>query len=418
MSERIVIVGGGLAAATAAEQLRSRGYTGALDLVAAEQHRPYQRPPLSKAYLTGRGSVDEVFVHADGWEHDHDIALHTGAAAERVDDHAVRLADGRTLGFDRLLIATGAQPRRLDLQGSDAVGVHTFRTIDDSEALRGALVDGGRQVVFIGAGWIGLELAAAARTMGNHVTVLAVESVPLSAALGAEMGRMFLGLHQEHGVDFRLEAHIEGMERDSDNRVTGVRVDGAVVPADIVVVGVGAAPDTSLAKTAGLELDNGILVDERLVTSSPDVVAAGDVANPIHPFLGTRLRSEHWANAIAGGKVAASTLMDGDAVLDDIPYFYTDQYDLGMEYCGFGPLARDAELIVRGDLATRSFIAFWVSDARIVAGMNVNVWDVNDSIQDLIRGRVIVDRERLADPTVDLARVGVTADDDTADRLP
>jgi 3-phenylpropionate/trans-cinnamate dioxygenase ferredoxin reductase component len=399
----VVIVGGGLAAATAAEELRERGYDGDVDLVTQEAHRPYQRPPLSKEYLTGAGSRDDVFAHPEGWEAAHDVALHTDVAARRIGDHVVELSDGAELPFDRLVLATGAQPRRLEVPGAAARGVRTFRTLDDADALRTTLSGGGHRVVLVGAGWIGLELAAAARGFDNEVAVVAHGREPLASAIGEDMGAMFRELHEAHGVRFRMDTEVDAIEASADGVVAGVRAGGALIQADLVLVGIGAAPDTALAATAGLDIEDGVLTDERLVTSDPDIVAAGDVANPWHPVLGARLRSEHWANAIAGGKVAASSVLGGDAVLDDIPYFYSDQYDLGMEYSGYGPLARDAELVIRGDRASRELIAFWVAGDRVAAGMNVNVWDVNEQVQRLIRDRVVVDRARLADPSVELA---------------
>lgn len=405
MSARIVIIGGGLTAATAAEELRSRGHDGPIDLVAAEPHRPYQRPPLSKGYLAGGEDLDAVYVHSEPWEQEHDVTLHLGNPAIRIADRVVELADGTRLNFDQLLIATGATPRALPVPGADATGVHTFRTLDDADQLREALSAGDKRVVFIGSGWIGLELAAAARGFGNEVTVVAPEKVPLSAALGDEMGAMFQSLHEDHGVVFRLQEGVESIAVDEHGAVSGVTTSQGDIPADIVIVGIGAVPDTALAETAGLEVERGILVNERMETSVSGILAAGDVANAYHPVLGQRLRSEHWANAIASGKVAASTMLGGDTVLDDIPYFYTDQFDLGMEYSGYGPLTRGAEVVVRGDAGTRELIAFWVADDHVIAGMNVNIWDVNEEIQRLIRDRVTVDRARLADPSVDLASI-------------
>ncbi|MGN6326281.1 NAD(P)/FAD-dependent oxidoreductase [Pseudolysinimonas sp.] len=404
MTSPFVIVGGGLAAATAAEELRQRGYDGPIELVAAEGFRPYQRPPLSKEYLTGSGSLDDVFVHPEGWEAEHDVTLRTGVAALRIGDHVVELSDGSSLPFAKLLLATGARPRRLDLPGGDAREVRTFRTLDDADALRGALADGGRRVVLLGAGWIGMELAAAARGYGNEVAVIARGRVPLASGIGDELGLMYRRAHEEHGVVFRMDAAPTAIEVGADGAVTGVRLgDDDLLPADLVLVAHGVEPETALAETAGLDVDHGILVDERLRASAPDILAAGDVANPYHPVLRRRLRNEHWANAIAGGKVAASTMLDGDAVLDDIPYLYSDQYDVGMEYSGYPPLADGAQLVIRGDLAARELVAFWVRDGRVVAGMNVNVWDVNDQVQRLIRERVVVDTDRLADASVDLA---------------
>jgi len=405
MSTHAVVIGGGLAAATAVEELRALGYDGSIDLVTDEPHRPYQRPPLSKGYLAGDDARESVFAHPPGWESDHEVVLHLGNAARRILDDSVELSDGSTLPFDRLLLATGARPRKLSVPGADAPGVHTFRTLDDADALRAALAHGDRRVALIGSGWIGLELAAAARGYGNEVAVISPDRVPLAAALGEEMGAMFRELHEEHGVSFRLGTNALAIETGGDGAAAGVRTDDGLVDADLVIVGIGAVPNTELAEAAGLDVDHGILVDEQLRTSRPGVFAAGDAANPLHPFLGARLRSEHWANAIASGKVSAANMIGGDAVLDDVPYFYTDQYDLGMEYSGYGPLTRDARVVIRGDRAERELIAFWVAEDRVVAGMNVNVWDVSDEIQRLIRERVVVDPARLADPAVDLAAI-------------
>jgi 3-phenylpropionate/trans-cinnamate dioxygenase ferredoxin reductase subunit len=402
MTDRIVIIGGGLAAATAAEELRTAGFTGSVRLLAGEQHHPYIRPPLSKAYLTGQDDRDSVFVHPADWYPEQDVELSLGAHVDRIEDGRVVLSGGEEVPFDRLLIATGAVPRRLNLPGSDADGIHYLRTLDDSELLKGVLAEPGHRVVVVGAGWIGLELAAAARGAGQEVTVVAPEDVPLAGPLGVELGTMFRELHEAHGVTFHLGTGVQGFEV-ADGHVTGVVTEAGVLPADVVIVGVGVAPATELAQAAGLEIDNGILVDEHLQTSRPGVYAAGDVANAMHPVLGRRMRNEHWANAIASGKVAGRSMAGQDAVLDDIPYFYTDQYDLGMEYSGYPPLTRDAEVVIRGDRAGRELIAFWLAGGRVVAGMNVNIWDVNEEIQRLIRDEVAVTAAQLADPSVELS---------------
>jgi NADPH-dependent 2,4-dienoyl-CoA reductase/sulfur reductase-like enzyme len=406
---RYVIVGGGLAAATAAEELRERDPDGELHVFAGEPHNPYIRPPLSKELMLGKDGRDSVFVHPAAWYREKHIVLATGERVAGLGDHVVTLAGGREVPFDRLLLATGSTPRRLDVPGADAGGIHTLRTIDDSEALKAVLEGGGRRVVVIGAGWIGLELAAAARTYGNDVTVVAPGTVPLARALGDELGTRFRELHEQNGVTFRLGTEVVSFEADG-GRVSGVVTDGGTIPADLVIVGVGAAPDVALAEAAGLNVagpkeGGGILVDEHLATSAPDVFAAGDVANAFHPVIGQRMRNEHWANAIAGGKVAAASLAGADASLDDIPYFYTDQFDLGMEYSGYPPLATDAEVLYRGDRAKREVIAFWMQGDRVVAGMNVNVWDVNEDVQNLIRAGKPVDRTRLADPAIPLTEV-------------
>lgn len=401
VQQQFVIVGGGLAGATAAEQLRESGFDGHIHLFAAERHNPYIRPPLSKGYLSGTEGRDSIFVHPDPWYREHHIQLATGETVAAVGDHEVALESGRHVSFDRLLLATGATPRRLDVPGARAKGIHYLRTVEDSETLRTELERGGQQVVCVGAGWIGLELAAAARTYDNTVTVVGPESVPLAGPLGNELGTMFQELHESQGVAFHLETNVTGFA-EAQGQVTGVTTDSGTIDADLVIVGIGAVPNTALAEAAGMEVDNGILVDAHMAASAPDVYAAGDVANAYHPVVRQRMRNEHWANAIEGGKVAAQAMLGEDAVLDAIPYFFTDQYDLGMEYSGYPPLTKDAHIVYRGDRAKREFIAFWVSGGAVVAGMNVNVWDVNDQVQDLIRSRRTIDEARLVDPAVEL----------------
>ncbi|MBL3686772.1 FAD-dependent oxidoreductase [Leucobacter zeae] len=413
----MVIIGGGLAAATAANELRELGHDGPIALVAAEPHRPYQRPPLSKGYLAGSEGLDAVFVHSAEWAAERDVTLRIGVAAIRVADGTVALSDGSALPFDRLLIATGAAPAPPRFPGADAPNVTTFRTLEDADRLRTEFASGTKRVALIGSGWIGLELAAAARNAGHEVTVITRSRIPLAHAVGDEMGTLFQRLHEEHGVAFALERSVTAIAVDGDGRATGVVTDRGTVAADLVIVGIGAVPETALAETAGVALGapedgGGILVDAGMRTSVPGVFAAGDVATPVHPALGTRLRSEHWAHAIAGGRTAAAAMLGRDAALDDIPYFFTDQYDLGMEYSGYAPLARDAALVVRGDASERSCIAFWVADGRVVAGMNVNVWEVddgsggtlgaNEAVQRLIRSGAPIAPERLLDPAVPL----------------
>lgn len=406
MGKGMVIVGGGLAGGTAAETLREEGYDGAIRIIAAEPRRPYQRPPLSKGYLTGGEGLDAVYLHEADWYREHDIEVSEGVVVASLDvsAHEVVLEGGERVGYDGLLLATGAEARRLRIDGSEAAGIHYLRTIEDSEALRDALAPGDKRVVLVGSGWIGLEIAAAARGYGNETTVLGLEAVPLSGVLGDEVGAVFAELHREHGVTLLGETSVEGFDV-ADGRVTGVRTSRGALPADVVVVGIGAVPNVALAEKAGLDVDHGILVDEHLRTSAADVYAAGDVANALHPFVGTRMRNEHWATAIDGGKAAALSMLGKDGVLDAVPYFFTDQYDLGMEYAGFPPLVGGSSVVFRGDPASREFLAFWVADGRVVAGMNVNVWDVNDDIKELITSRRAVDAARLSDPGVALADV-------------
>ncbi|WP_347976230.1 FAD-dependent oxidoreductase [Microbacterium sp. ProA8] len=404
----MLIIGGGLAGGTAAEALREEGFDGDITLVAAEPHPPYQRPPLSKGYLAGNEGLDAVILHPAEWYAERGIRLITGVEATRLDPsaHAVELDDGRRLQYDAVLLATGATPRTIGLPGSQLPGVMTLRRLENSDALAARLRGGGQRLVVIGGGWIGMEVAATARGFGNEVAILAREDVPLATALGADMGEVFRSLHLEHGVDLRTSVAVERIA--GSDRAEGVVVDGESLPADLVLVGVGAAPDTRLAESAGLDILNGVLTDAALRTSAPDVYAAGDVANPFHPVLQRHLRSEHWANAQGAGKVAARSMLGMPASFDDIPYFYTDQFDLGMELSGYPPLMADAELVVRGDLDAREFIAFWVDaltptgTGRVVAGMNVNVWDVNETVQALIRSGERLDAERLRDEGVPL----------------
>jgi 3-phenylpropionate/trans-cinnamate dioxygenase ferredoxin reductase subunit len=388
-SDKFVIVGAGLAGAKAAEALRAKGFDGQITLIGAETHLPYERPPLSKDYLNGKTSLDTVFVHDQGWYAEHAVELRLGAEATGLDraGHLVVLADGSGVRYDKLLLATGSSPRRLP----DVDGVHYLRTIGDCERIREILVTGSHLAV-IGAGWIGLEVAAAARLAGLRVTVLESLELPLLRVLGPEMARVFADLHTEHGVDLRLGVTIEEITGHGARLADGTRIE-----ADAVVAGIGAVPNSELAARAGLEVSNGIVTSASLATSDPDIFAAGDVASAFHPLLGRHVRVEHWANALKQPATAAAAMLGEQAGYEELPYFYTDQYDLGMEYVGHvGPGGYD-RLVVRGDLATREFIAFWLSDGRVQAGMNVNVWGVTEPIKALIRSGRPVQAEALAD---------------------
>ncbi len=391
-----VVVGGGLAGAKAVETLRDEGFSGPITLIGAETDRPYERPPLSKGLLLGNDEPESVFVHTLEWYPEHNVTLRTGVTATAVDRAAkvVRLGTGEDVGYEKLLLATGSTPRPLTVPGGGRALM--LRTLADSRRISDAVTDGTR-VVVIGAGWIGLEIAAAARSRGATVTVVEMAALPLQAVLGDEIATVFADLHRAHDVTFHLSAQVAAVETDA------VRLaDGTTIPADVVVAGVGVTPNVGLAADAGLDVDNGVLVDGRLATSDPDIFAAGDIANVDHPFLKQRVRVEHWATALNTGPVAAKAMLGQDVSYDNLPYFYTDQYDLGMEYTGFVARGADYEVVVRGDLATREFIAFWLVDGRVAAGMNVNVWDVTDPIEALIRSGKAIDRARLADPAVPL----------------
>ena len=402
-----VIIGAGLAGAKAAETLRDEGFDGPICLLGDEPERPYERPPLSKGVLLGDVGRGSAFVHEEGWYAEHDVHLRTGTAVVglHLAEHVVELEGGERLGFDKVLLATGSSARRLRVPGADLEGVHYLRRLADADTLRPRLAAGDRRVVVIGGGWIGLEVAAAARAMGNDVTVVEPAPTVLRAALGDELGAMFADLHREHGVRLLLGEGV-GSLTGAGGAIREVETSsGERLPADVVVVGVGARPNTQLAEDAGLEVDNGVLVDASLRSSHPDVFAAGDVANAVHPVLGRRLRVEHWANALHGGPVAARAMLGQPVVHDAVPFFYTDQYDLGMEYRGsIGPDGVD-RLVVRGDRTGRELLAFWLKDSRVQAGMNVNVWDVGEAVEGLVRSGAVVDPARLADPDVPLEDV-------------
>jgi 3-phenylpropionate/trans-cinnamate dioxygenase ferredoxin reductase subunit len=398
--QTFVIVGASLAGAKAAETLRSEGFDGRLVLIGAEQERPYERPPLSKDYLRGEAGREKIYVHDEDFYAEHDIELRLGRTAAGLNTSACELAldDGERLRYDRLLLATGAQPRRLTIRGAELDGVHYLRDVGDSDALRERL-DRGGSVVVIGAGWIGAEVAGSARQRGLEVTVIDPLAVPLERVLGSEVGAIYRDIHTDHGVQMLLGRGVEAFE--GVTAVERVRTsDGRTLECDFVVVGVGAQPRTELAAPAGIAVEDGILVDEHLQTSAPGVFAAGDVANAHHPFYGGRIRVEHWANALHQGPLAARAMLGQTDVYDRLPYFFSDQYDVGMEYAGF---ARSWDRVIfRGDPAAREFIAFWMTENLVVAGMNLNVWDVGDPIQQLIRARVAIDDRRLADPDIAL----------------
>jgi 3-phenylpropionate/trans-cinnamate dioxygenase ferredoxin reductase component len=380
------VVGAGLAGAKAVEALRAEGFDGRLVLFGAESHRPYERPPLSKGYLLGKAERDSVFVHPADWYADHDVELQSSTPVAGLDRHAHELINGHgdPVHYDKLLLATGAAPRHLQVPGGDLAGVRYLRTLEDSDALRAAFRHDAR-VVVIGGGWIGLETAAAARAAGATVTVLESAPLPLLRVLGTRMASVFADLHRANGVDVRCGVTVAALHPAADEPGTVGRVelgDGSVLDADVVVVGVGVTPNVDLARSAGLAVDDGIEVDASLRTSDPDIVAAGDVANAEHPVLGRRIRVEHWANALNQPAVAAKTMLGVDAVYDRLPYFFSDQYDLGMEYLGYADV--DDDVVVHGDLDKREFVALWTRDGKVVAGMNVNVWDVGDRIRELI----------------------------------
>jgi 3-phenylpropionate/trans-cinnamate dioxygenase ferredoxin reductase subunit len=387
MSAPIVLVGGGLATGTAVRELRAQGYDGELVVIAGEPHAPYERPPLSKGYLLGKDPAEKALVNEESWYAAHDVDLRTGVTVDAVDPDARTLsAGGEELGWSGLLLATGATPRRLALADDSGAPVHYLRTLDDSTALKEQLTPGAR-IGIIGGGWIGLEVASAAQQAGAEVVVLEALEQPLLNVVGPEVGALFAQLHREKGVDVRTGVRITEITHDSDG-ATIRSADEDTLVVDRLVVGVGVAPVAELAAGAGIAVDNGVLVDAGLHTSAPGVLAAGDVANVDHPVLGHRLRVEHWDTAIKHGTVAATNLLGGSAVADHLPYFFTDQYALGLEYVGHpGPDGFD-RVVVTGDtegpVEGRVFRVWWMRGNRVVAGMHVNDWDAIDRVRELV----------------------------------
>jgi 3-phenylpropionate/trans-cinnamate dioxygenase ferredoxin reductase subunit len=387
-SSTFAIVGGGLAGAKAAEALRDKDFDGHVVLFAAEEHLPYERPPLSKEYLAGKKQLGDFTTASSAWYRDHHIDLQLGTEVTAIDAkaHTVALPDGSAVRYDKLMLATGSHPRRPPIPGADADGVYYLRTVDDADALNSAMAEGS-SLAIVGGGWIGLEVAAGARDRGVKVTVVEMAELPLMAALGREVGEVFAALHRDHGVDLRLGATVQEVTT-AGGRAIGLKLgDGSTVDADAVLVAVGAAPNLALAEQAGLAIgEGGVLVDSSLRTTDPDIFAVGDIAAAEHPLFGTRIRTEHWANALKQPAVAAAGMLGKQAEYDELPYFFTDQYDLGMEYVGHAP--HYERVVFRGDVAKREFTAFWLDgDDRVLAGMNVNIWEGLDDIKSLIRSR-------------------------------
>lgn len=398
-TKRIVIVGAGMAGARAAEGAREAGFEGEIVLIGDETERPYERPPLSKDYLRGE-QYDLTWVHESSFYPERDIDLRTSAFVTGIDPGSRSvLIDGQDpVPFDRLLLATGCEPKRIDVPGAELEGVHYLRSAADSRLIRRHLGKGVRLAV-IGAGWIGSEVAASARQLGCEVTLIEPREVPLEGVLGAEVGEVYRDLHLDKGVDFKGGTGVESF--DGDDRLRKVRTRAGDFDVDLAVVGVGAVPRTGLAEAAGLEINGGVPVDAGLRTEVEGIYAAGDIANQFHPFYKERIRVEHWANARKQGFAAGRSMAGDEVMFDELPYFFSDQYDVGMEYTGYA--AEWDEVVIRRSREDREFIAFWLKEERVLAGMNVNIWDVSDTIGELIRSGRTVDVEALANPDQDLA---------------
>ncbi|MBF6558205.1 MAG: FAD-dependent oxidoreductase [Acidimicrobiales bacterium] len=402
--QTFVIVGASLAGAKAAETLRTEGFDGRVVLVGAETVRPYERPPLSKAYLRGEVDFEKAAVHPEGFYEDHGIELITSTMATSINPAVkkVDLDSGGSLDYDQLLLTTGATPRHIGVPGAELDGVHYLRSLSSCDSLKEALAPAERLVV-VGAGWIGSEVAASARQLGKEVALVESGQVPLERVLGTEVGAIFRDLHADRGVELHMGSGVQAF-RGSTAAEAVELTDGSVVSGDVFVVGIGVEPSTELARVGRLQLDNGIVVDEHLATSASGIWAAGDVANAYHPVFGCRIRLEHWSAALNQGPVAAKNMLGQGVTYEKIPYFFSDQYDLGMEYNGFA--ARWDQIVYRGDRASGEVVVFWLDGGVPVAGMNLNVWDVAGPIADLVGARRPVDPVRLADPDVDLASLG------------
>ncbi|KRD47144.1 pyridine nucleotide-disulfide oxidoreductase [Oerskovia sp. Root918] len=404
--EPIVVVGGGLAAAKATETLRAEGYDGDLVVVSSEPHRPYERPPLSKDYLRGEAERDVLFPLPEDWYADHHVDLRTATRAAAIDvaGHALTLIDGTVLPYSRLLLATGSTPRSFAVPGADLQGVHYLRTIEHADLLAATLEasarEGAGRLAVVGDGWIGMEVAASARTMGLDVTVVGRSVHPLGRVLGPLLGEMYGKVHADHGVHLHRNAQVVGITG-SEGRVTGVDVeDGTHVAADVVVVGVGVTPNVGFAEAAGItlrdrSLGGGLAVDATLRTSAPDVWAAGDIASVPSQRYGRPLRVEHWSVALETGPHAARAVLGSREPYDKLPGFFSDQYDVGMEYLGFVEDPAETEVVVSGSLEDSELVAFWVADDRVQAGMAVNTWEQMERVEEIVRAEGPVDRDAL-----------------------
>ncbi|MGW0160975.1 NAD(P)/FAD-dependent oxidoreductase [Mycobacterium sp. NPDC003323] len=402
-----VIIGGGLAGAKAVEALRSKDFGGTIILFGAEDELPYERPPLSKDYLAGKATPADFTVQQADWYREHDVDLRLGTEVTTIDPaaHAISFDEGRHEHYDKLLLATGSRPRRLTIPGADADGVHVLRTVGDAATLLSVL-EHGKRLAIVGAGWIGLEVAASARSRGIEVTVVETAELPLLTALGRENAEIFAALHTDHGVDLRFGATVDGITTTAGGPATGLRLgDGSTVVADAVLIAVGAQPNVELAEQAGLDIvEGGIAVDASLKTSDDDIYAVGDIVSAQHPLYGTRIRTEHWANALKQPEVAVAGMLGTPGIYDELPYFYTDQYDLGMEYVGYAP--QYDSVVFRGDVTKREYTSFWLDKKnRVLAGMNVNIWEGLDDIKAVIRSGKKIDPDQLADSKVPLAEL-------------
>lgn len=402
--ERFVVVGASLAGATAAATLREEGFDGEVILIGAEPSFPYERPPLSKTFLRGESTMQEAMVRPEAFYADNRIETRFGTTVVGVDTAGKTLvvAGGDPVSFDKLLIATGARNRRFPIPGIDLEGVLDLRTLGDAARIRAEMVPGHR-VVLAGMGFIGSEVAASLRQRGLEVHVVAGGKAPLDRVLGEDVGRVIEGIHRDHGVEMTFDDQVAGFE--GNGRVRTVKsASGLSLPCDFVVLGLGVEPVAGFCEGSGIDVDDGIMVDEYCRTSVADVFAAGDVANHYHPIFGRRIRIEHWNNALAQGRVAALNMLGRDTPYDEIHWFWSDQYEHTIQYAGYHREWDD--LVIRGSLESRSFAAFYLLEGRVQAAVSVDrPADVQDA-KGIIRAGGPADPAKLRDEAVELASLG------------
>ena len=396
----IVVIGAGQAGGWAARTLRDEGFEGGIVVIGEEPYPPYERPPLSKEVLLGKEPPESSYLWPEGSFDDLGIELRTGVEATAIEraEKTVALSDGGTIAYDKLLIATGGRVRKLPIEGATLEGVHYLRGIDDSAAIRADLGEGAKLVV-IGGGWIGLEVAAAARMLGADVVVVEALEQLCGRALTPDLAAYLLDVHRGRGVDIRLGTTVEALTGES--RVSGARLSGGeAVPATAAVIGIGIVPNVELAEAAGLEVENGIKVDALCRTSDPDIFAAGDVTNHPNGLLGRNVRLESWENAQNQGIAAAKAMLGGETPYCEIPWFWSDQYDVNIQLVGLP--ADFEETVTRGDRTQGSFVEFYMKGGRIDGAAAINNPRDIRFAKRLMQAEKIVDPAALADPGIKL----------------
>jgi 3-phenylpropionate/trans-cinnamate dioxygenase ferredoxin reductase component len=398
---RFVVIGGGHAAGQAVASLRQDGFEGEIVVIGDEPHVPYQRPPLSKQYLSGEHTIDRVYLRAAAFYQERKVTLRLGVRATRIDPktHTVTMSTGETVQYDKLLIATGSRARRLNIPGSDLTGIHYLRTVNDVDAIRAGF-GAGKNITIAGGGYIGLEVASVAVTAGLAVTVLEMEERILKRVTTPAMSAFYHGLHAGRGVTVRTSTKVSGFAG-KDGHVEAVLTEsGERIPADLVIVGVGIIPNTELASEGGIACDNGILVDDHCRTSDPDIYAAGDCTNHPNALLGRRLRLESVPNAMEQARVAARNMAGRDEVYAAFPWFWSDQYEHKLQMVGFS--TDGDQQVLRGEMKSRKFAIFYLKDGVVVAVDAVNSPKEFMAGRQMVDKRKAVDTVRLGDPSVDL----------------